>query len=60
MKTSLLVTLTFAPEKDFDLASLTPEHVAEVVRARLLYGNHGGYEVTVEPLLPDSLTEDSL
>ena len=50
MKITLLVTFNFPPEMEVDLAGCTPESMAAVVRARLLYGSRGGYEVTVEPL----------
>ena len=50
MKITLLVTLNFSPEREAEITGSTPEHVAEVVRERLLYGSHGGYEVTVDPL----------
>ena len=48
MKTVLIVTVALAPEVAVAVGVLTHEHIAEVIRERLLHGNAGQYDVTVQ------------
>lgn len=48
MKTVLLVTIQIPPRLVDCLNGITHQDVADVIRERLLAGNAGAYDVTVE------------